>query len=165
MSANADDGLNADRLGVLDDQLQFGVLFDDRNDPPADLLGQHHHLDVLVVFEAVADDGRFVIGDGQHGQEFGLRAGFKAEVIGAAELEDFFDHLTLLIDLDRVNAAIAALVAVLADGVVEGLMHLAQAVLEDVRKTDQDGQRNAAPLQAYRPVASRSMRAIGLFVG
>ena len=135
---------------MLQDQVELGVLLDHRDDVAADLLGQHHHLDVFVVFEAVADDRRLVVGDGQHGQQFRLRSGFQAELVGPAVLENFFDHLALLVHLDRVNAAVAALVAVLGDGVLERLVHLAQAVLQDLAEADQDGQGDAAQLQIVR---------------
>ena len=45
--------------------------------------------------------GRFVVGDGEDGQQFGLRAGFEAELVGAAVLEYLLHHLALLVDLDR----------------------------------------------------------------
>ena len=140
-------GPHADARRMFQDQVELGVLFDDRDDLAADLLGQHHHLDVFVVLEAVADDGRFVVGDGQHGQQLGLRSGFEAELVGAAVLEDFFHHLALLIHLDRIHAAVAGLVIVLGDGVLEGLVHLAQAVFQNFAEADQDGQRDAAELQ------------------
>ena len=140
-------GRTPTRCGMLQDQVQLGVLFDHRDDLPADLLGQHDHLDVLVVLEAVADDGRLVVGDGQHRQQLRLRAGFQAELVRPAVLEDFFHHLALLVDLDRIDAAVAALVAVLGDGVLKRLVHLAQAVLQNFAEADQDRQRDAAKLE------------------
>ncbi len=133
--------------GMLENHVQFGELFDHRNDLPADLLCQLDHLDVLGVLEPVAQDGRLVVGNGQHRQQFGLRSGLQTEAIRPAELEDLRDHLPLLVDLDRVRAAIAALVAVLGDGVLERLVNLLQAVFQDLSEADQDGQRDAAQHQ------------------
>ncbi len=110
-------------------------------------LRKHHHLDVLVVLEAIADDRRIVVGDRKHSQQLRLGAGFEAEMIGAAETENFFDNLPLLIYLDRVNAAVAALIAVLADGEIECLVHLLQAMLQNVGKADQNRQRYSPPFE------------------
>ena len=115
LDPHADHRPHAHPLGMLDDQIQLGVLLHHRDDLPADLLGQHRHFDVLVVFEAVADDRRLVVGERHHGQQFRLRSGFQAEPVRPAEFEDFLDHLALLVDLDRINAAVVALVAVLAE--------------------------------------------------
>ena len=81
---------------------------------PAHLLGEHRHLDELGVLEAVADDGRVVGGHRHHGQQLGLGAGFEAEPVRPAEIEHFLDDLALLIDLDRIDAEVLALVLVLA---------------------------------------------------
>ena len=147
LDAQADGGPHAHPLAVLQDQVQLGVLFDHRDDLAAHLLGQHGHLDVLVVLEAVADDGRVVVGQRHHGQQLGLGAGLQAEVERLAELQDLFHHLPLLVDLDGVDAAVAALVLVLGDGGVEGAVHLAQPVLQDFGEADQDGQVDAAQHQ------------------
>ena len=73
------------------------------------------HLDEFVVLEAVADDRRVAaVGQGEHGQQFRLGAGLEAEVERLAEVEDLLDDVPLLVHLDRVDAAVAALVVVLA---------------------------------------------------
>ncbi len=92
-------------LGMLQDQFELRVFLDHRDDVAADLLGQHHQFDVFVVFEAVADDRRLIVGDSHDGEQFRLRSGFQSETIGPAELEYFFDYLSLLVHFDRVNAA------------------------------------------------------------
>ena len=106
LEAHPDHGTHPDAARVIDDQAQLGEFFDDRDDLPANLVGQHHHLDVLVVLEAVADDGRLVVGDGQHGQQLGFGARLQPELERTAELEDLLDHLPLLVHLDRINAAV-----------------------------------------------------------
>ena len=127
---------------------QLGVLLDHRDDVAADLLGQHRRLDVLGVLEAVADDRRVVVGDRHHRQQLRLRAGLEPELVGPAEVEHLLDDLALLVHLDRVDAAVAALVLVLRDGGLERRVDLAEAVLEDVGEADEDGQADAAQLQA-----------------
>ena len=129
---------------MLQDQIELGVLLDDRNDVAADLLGVHRHLDVLVVLEAVADDRRVVVGDRQHRQQFRLRAGFQSELVGLAVLEDLFDHLALLVHLDRKHAAVVALVAVLLDRVFERAVNLAETVLQNLAEANQNRRIDAA---------------------
>jgi hypothetical protein len=132
---------------MFQDQIELGVLLNHRDDVAADLLGQHDHLDVFVVLEAVADNRGLVVGDSQHRQQFGFRAGFQAELIRPAVLEDLFHYLALLVDLNRVDATVVVLVVVLGDGVLERLVHLTQAVLQNFPETDQDRQRDAPELK------------------
>ncbi len=77
----------------------------------------------------------------------GFEPGLESEIVRAAKLKYLLDDLPLLIDLDRVNAAVATLITVLADGGVEGLMQFAQAMLQNVREADENRQRDAAPLK------------------
>ena len=147
LDAHADLRPHADLLRRLENQPQLGVFLDDRDDVAADLLGQHRHFDELGVLEAVADDGRLVVGQRHHGQQLRLGAGLEAELVRPAEVEHFLDDLPLLIHLDRVDAAVAALVLVLRDGGLEGVVNLAEAVLEDVGEAEQDRQADAAQLQ------------------
>ena len=86
-------------------------------------------------------------GQGEHGQQLGLRAGLESEMVRLAEIEDLLDDVPLLIDLDRVDAAIIALVVVFANGRAEGVVDLADAMAEDVRKTQQNRQLDAALLE------------------
>ena len=133
---------------MTNDRFELGELLDDRDHLLADLAGEHGHLDEFVVLEAVADDGgigRF--GQGEHGQELGLRAGLDPEMVWLAEIEDLLDDVPLLIDLDRVDAAVTPLVVVLADGRAEGVVDLADAMAEDVGEAKQDRQLNAALLE------------------
>jgi hypothetical protein len=129
------------------DQLQLSVFFDDGDDLAPNFLSEQNHLDVLIVLEAVADNRRFVVGDGEHREEFRLRTGFQAELVGAAVFENFLDHLALLIDLDGIDAAVTALVIVFGNRVLKRAVHFAQAVLEDFAEANQDGQGDAAKLE------------------
>ena len=136
---------DADFLRVLEHEAQLGVLLDHRDDVPADLVGQHRHLDELGVLEAVADDRRVVVGHGHHGQQLGLGAGLEAEAVGRAEIEDFLDHLALLVDLDRVDE------------------NVGQAVAKDVAEANQDWQPDAAQLQVIDQLlkVDRALRFLG----
>ena len=87
------------------------------------------------------------VGQGQHGQQLGLGAGLEPEVERLAEVEDLLDDVPLLVHLDRIDAAVAALVLVLADGGAEGVVDLADAMPEDVGEAEQDRQLDAAGLE------------------
>ena len=147
LHAHADVRPHADLLAVVEDELEFGVFLDDRDDAAAHLLGQHRHLDELGVFEAVADDRRVVVGHRDHGKEFRLRAGLHTEAVLTAELEHFFDDLPLLVDLDRVDADVLAGVVVLADRAREGGADVGEPVFQNFGEPDEDRQPDTAQLQ------------------
>ena len=147
LARNADDRPDVQLLGMAYDRLQLGVLLDDRDDLLADLAGEHRHLDEFVVLEAVADDRRLEVGQGEHGQQLGLGAGLEPEMERLAEVEYLLDDMPLLVHLDRIDAAITALVLVFADGGAEGVVDLADAMPEDVREAKQDRQLDAPCLE------------------
>src|SRR5689334_13046235 len=128
-------------------QLQFSEFLDHRNHASANLFSQHDHFDVLIIFEAVTNDGRVIVGDGEHRKKLRFRTGLKPEMINPAKIEHFFYYLALLVHLNGVNAAVIGLISVLANRNIERLIHLAQAVLENVRESDQDRQRDTTPLE------------------
>ncbi len=148
LDAHADVRAHADLLRVLEHQLELGVLLDHRDDLAAHLLRQHRHLDEFEILEAVADDRRVVGRHRRHGEQLRLAAGLEAEAVLRAEVQHFLDDLALLVHLDRVDAAVLALVLVLVDRALEGAVDLAEPVLEDVGEANQDRHREAAQLQA-----------------
>ena len=148
LDAHADVRTDADLFGVLQHQRELAVLLDHRDDLAAHLLGQHRHLDEFEILEAVADDRRVVVGHRRHGEQLRLAAGLEAEAVLRAEVQHFLDDLALLVHLDRVDAAVLALVLVLVDRALEGAVDLAEPVLQDVGEADQDRHREPAQLQA-----------------
>ena len=147
LDAHADLRPHAHLLGVLQDEPELGVFLDDRDDVAPDLLGQHRHLDEFGVLEPVADDWRVVIGLGRDGEQLGFGPGLEAEPVFPAKIQHFFDDLALLIDFDRVDADVAALVLVLRDGTGKRVVNVGDAVLEDVAKPDEHGQPDASEHQ------------------
>ncbi len=148
LTANADDRPDVQLLAMAHDRLELGELLDDRDHLLADLAGEHRHLDELVVLEPVADDRRIRgFGQGEHGQQLGLGAGLEPEMVRLAKVEDLLDDVPLLVHLDRIDAAITALVVVLANGRAEGVVDLADAMAEDIREAKQDRQLDAALLE------------------
>ena len=158
LDAHADVRAHADLLGVLEHQLELGVLLDDRDDLAAHLLRQHRHLDEFEILEAVADDRRVVGRHRRHGEQLRLAAGLETEAVLRAEVQHFLDDLALLVHLDRVDAAVLALVLVLVDRALESAVDLAEPVLEDVGEADQDRHREAAQLQAIDQPLQSTLR-------
>ena len=109
------DGLIFTRSADAVDVVELGRLLDDEDDRLAHLRREQRGLDVLLVLVAVADDQRLVVLVDRHDrEELGLAAGLEAVVERPAELDDLLDDGAVLVDLDRVHAAVLAVVAVLA---------------------------------------------------
>ena len=153
LDANADHRANAQILGVADDGFQLGEFLHHGNDLLAHLAGQRRHLDELVVLEPIANDrGVVPVGQSQDRQQLGLGTGFQAEVVGLAEIEDFLDHVPLLVDLDGIHAAIGALVAIFGDGRLERLVDFAYPMPQNVGEAKQNRQLDAAFLKLIHQV-------------
>ncbi len=109
LHAHADLRTYANFRRVFRDEMQLRIFFNHGDDLTPHLVGHHRHLDVLVVFKSVADDGSFVVGKRHHREQLGLGAGFQAEFERPPEFEHLFDDLPLLVDFDGINAAITRL--------------------------------------------------------
>ncbi|MNZ14661.1 hypothetical protein D3C78_315890 [compost metagenome] len=146
--------------GDVDDELDLGFLLDDDEDVVAELLAHQRQADELAVLVAVADDGAALGRQGQHRQQLGLGAGFQADgdVLGG---DDVLHHRFLLVDLDRVQRGVAALVSQALDIGVEGAGQLAHAVLQDIRETHQQRQGQARFAQVADDVEEVDRRAAG----
>ena len=121
---------------------------DDDDRIASESLRQQRDLDVRSILVAVADHqavGR--VEKRQRDQEFGFAARFEAHAEGSAELNDLFDDVRLLIDLDRVDAPPLPLVAALRDRVVETSRQRLDAACQDVGEADQHRAAQAAILE------------------
>ena len=78
----------------------------------------------------------------------GLLPASRPKPVLGAEVQHFLDDLPLLVDLDGVDAGVAALVLVLAHRLLEGGVDLAEPVLQDVGEADQDRHGQPAELEA-----------------
>jgi len=129
--------LHAHTARDADDRVDLGELLDDDDSLLAEAAAHERELDVLLVLVAIADEQRLaVLEQGQGDDELGLGAGLEAEVVFLAGVEDLFDHLAQLVDLDGEHAAVARVVAFLVDGLAEGLVDLRDAVAEQVLHAD-----------------------------
>ena len=147
--ADAEVRQDLELAGAFEDEVEFARHFQDQHHLEAHFLGVQGEVDEFLVLIAVADQvGLRIVHVGEGGDQFGLRTGFEAVVEFFPELGDFLDHLSLLVDLDRVNAAILAAVADFLDCPPEGNIDLGDAGVEEVAKAQQDGQGSAAILEA-----------------
>ena len=142
---HADHGPDVELAARGQDGVELGHAVHGDDDLAPELLGEERRLDEGLVLVAVAEDeGLGVVVHGQGHQELGLAARLDAEVEGAPVLDQLLDHVALLVDLDRVDAAVAALVVVLGDGLLEGAAELLHAGAQDVGEADQEGKVEAA---------------------
>lgn len=138
--------LDLERRRFFDHQAHFGLFLDDDEYVVAQLLAHQRETDELTVLVAVANDGAALRCQGQDRQQLGLGAGFQADrdILGG---DDVLDHRFLLVDLDRVQGSVFALVFQARDVGIEGTGQLAHAILEDIRETHQQRQGQAALAQ------------------
>ena len=142
----ADLRLDLEIGGFLDHQGDLGLLLDNDEHVVAKLLAHQRQADELTVLVAIADDGPTLGRQRQDRQQLGLGPGFKAygNVLGG---DDVLHHRFLLVDLDRIQGRVLALVFRARDVGIEGAGQLAHAVLQDVGETHQKRQRQAALAQ------------------
>ena len=73
---------------------------------------------------------------GQRDHQLGLGTGFEAVIVVLAGREDLFDDFAELIDLDREDTAVGALVALLLDGAHEDVVELDHPMSQQVLEAD-----------------------------
>ena len=135
LGAQADEGLDLELLGHLEDQRQLGHLLDGDDHLASGLAGQQGHADEGFVLVAVAEHQGLRVqiqAEGDH--QFGLGACLHAVVVLVAGTNDLLDHFLRLVGLHRVDALVAALIAELDDGVPEGLVDLDHSVGQHLRE-------------------------------
>src|SRR5262249_58998263 len=81
-----------------------------------------------------------------------------------AEVEDLFHDVALLVDLDGIDAAVAALELELLHGAAEGVVDLADAMTENVGEPQEDRQLDSARLQLIDQLFEVD-RLVGALVG
>ena len=146
--------------GLVDHQGHFRLFLDDDEHVVAKLLAHQRQANELTVLVAVADDGTALRRQRQHSQQLGLGAGFKADG-NVLRGDDVFHHRFLLVDLDRVQRGVLALVLQARDIGIERTGQLAYAVLQNVGEAHQQGQRQAALAQFVNLLVQVDRRAVG----
>ena len=134
--AHADDRADVEVARGGEDGLELAHAVHDDDDLAAELLGEQRGLDVGAVLVPVAEDERLgVVLQGERDQQLGLGAGLEPEVEGPAVLDQLLDHVALLVDLDRVDAAVGALVVVLGDRLLERRRRAARRACAGCRRS------------------------------
>ena len=162
--ADAEVGQDTDFARAFEDEVELAGHFQDEHDAEAHFLGVECEVDELLVLVAVANEvGLGVVHVGERGDELGLGAGFEAVVVFLPELGDFLDDLALLVDLDRIDAAVFAAVFGFLDRLAEGLVDFRDAGMQQVAETEEHGQVGAAVAQAVDDFEERDL-GLGLVV-
>ena len=135
-------------VGHFDEHIEFTHLLEHDEDLVSELLrheGQPHELVVLV---AIADDEMFgALRQSDHRLQFGLGTAFEPHAVRLAEAHDLFDHVALLIHLDRIHRGVAARVLELTDRAAETPAQGFDARSQDVRESQQHRQLDALPFE------------------
>ena len=104
---HADHRPQVEIAGGGEDRVELAQAVHGDDDPAAELLGEERRLDERAVLVAVAEDeGLGVLLEGEGHQQLRLRARLDPEVEGPAVLHQLLDDVALLVDLDRVDAAV-----------------------------------------------------------
>ena len=134
-------------LGLFQYDSDLGHLLNDQIDLVAHLLAHQRQTDIFAVFITITDDDAAGHpGVRQHGHQFRFRTGFQAQRL--AGMDQRFNHATVLVNLDRVDEEVIAVIAIRFTRAFEGGVDRAQAVLQDLREAEQ--RRQALPLRFTR---------------
>ncbi len=162
LDADTDIGLHAHLFGEAGDGFQFDEFFHHEVDAAPHFLRQQRQFDVALVLVAVADNHGVVVDvDGKDGMQFRFGAGFQPDVEFVAVADDFLHDGAHLIDFDGVDDEVLRGVAVFFGGGFEAVGYFLDAVVEDVRETQQHGCGNVAHLQLFHQLLQVDGRASG----
>ncbi len=76
--------------------------------------------------------------------QFRLGTGLETDIVLLTVADDFFEHGALLVHLDREDAVVASVKAVFLTGLVEALVDLLDAAVQDIREAKQHRSGNVA---------------------
>ena len=126
--------------GNFDDLAQLLHLFDHQNHSLVELDSHEGHVDESVVLVAIAyEQAVLVILEGHGGKKLWFAADFQSHAIGFTGIENFFYHLTKLVDLEWKNTSIPVLVIRFLDRQLKGSVDGLYAMPQDILKPDKDG--------------------------
>ena len=133
----------------FDDRLHLARHFHHQKALDADFGRIESQVDEFVVLVSVADQAGFRVAQiRDRRKKFRFASGFESVMQFASELRDLFDHLLLLVDLDRIDSFIDSFVSGLFDGFGEALVQKADLGVEDVSDPQQNRHVHAAFLHA-----------------
>ncbi len=139
LDPNPQQRLDAGFFGQFDDLFQLEQLLHHDGDGVADLGGVQHGLDILGILVAVADDRQTVAGgNGDAGHQLRLGTDLQTDVVALAVAGDRLNHLTLLVDLDRIEGLILGRVVVFCNGAAENPVDGGDPALQHIHESQQD---------------------------
>ena len=128
---------NAEFLRSAKREIELLDPFEHDDDRIVETLRHQSRFEIREVLVAVADDEAvFILHGGECDQKLGLRAGLQPEPPGPPGFDDLLDEMPLLVDLDRKDTAVLAVVSVFANRAFEALVQQSNAIVEDVRETN-----------------------------
>jgi hypothetical protein len=149
--------------GGLQHEIDLVEAVDHDHGRPAQLLREQRELHVGAVLVAVADHQRAgCVEQCERHQKLGLAPGLDPHAELCAVLNDLFDDVALLIHLDRVHAAQAALVLVLPDRRLERARDAPHAARQDVGEPQEHGRAQPAALEVIDQVAQVDARLLAV---
>src|SRR5690606_36156513 len=151
LDPDARDRVDVHLLGHAEDRRDLARLLDHDDDLVPELLAHEREADELLVLVAVADDQVVrPLRQREDRLELRLAADLEADAVRLAEGDDLLDDVALLIDLDRVDRGVPALVVELADRGPEPLREPDDARAQDVREAKEQREPDALGLQVHR---------------
>ena len=126
----------------------------------AELLPHQRQADEFAILVAVADDGATLRRQRQHRHQLRLRACFQADRY-ILRSDDVLDHRFLLVDLDRVQRGVFALIFEALNVGIEGTGQMTYPVLQNVREAHQQRQGQPGIAQLLDQAGEFNGRAIG----
>ena len=129
--AYTDQRLDTEAFALFENNTQLGGSLDHKETFQAQLSSVQAKLDKFCIFVPITNDTGLTILQMRHGDnQFRLAARLKAVMILTAKLGNLFHHMALLIDLDRKDTAVLALVIHLADGFGKTFVEISDPLIE-----------------------------------
>ena len=148
LGSNPNHGPDTCYLCLLNDEFELGEFFNNRYNVLAYLSSKHGHMDEFFILKPVADDGRITtVGQRHHRKKLWLGASFKTELKRLAEIENLFNDLPLLVNLDGVDATVLTFVIELFNRFLEGSMNFRNTMAQNISEANKDGKLDTTRLQ------------------
>ena len=123
----------------LEDALELRIAIDHEDGLSSELRGEERGLDVGPVLVAVAHEQRVFGGEyGDRGQELWFAPHLETDARSAADPDELFHHVALLVHLDRKHAPVAPAVAVLLRRRSERRDQIRHPAGEEIGEADQE---------------------------
>ncbi len=143
LDAHARRGRHLHLVGHLQQHVDLAQLLDDDEHLVAELLPHQGEAHELLVLVTVAHDHVVgVLGEPEHRLQLRLAPTLETHAVRGAELHDLLHHVPLLVDLDRIDRGVAAVVAELLAGGLEVPGEPVDPRPQDVGEPEQHRQRH-----------------------